>query len=411
MKVGIFIADSNGGYPVPASKGGAVPTLVEHLIKRNNELNIIDMEIVAYYDAEAEELSKKYANIKFRWIKIPNVIKLMDNITFWITKTGFKKKKALSYKNIFSLIYYIIESSKIIKNTSYDKIVLENNIPLAWIIKLSKYCGEYYYHFHNVPRINAKAKDVFNSCTGFLCVSRFVGNQIISKENAIGPIDKNKVKILYNCVDIENLNIKLDTEMREKKRLQYGINSNEKVVLFVGRLSEEKGVDKILDALKLLPKNVKALIVGSYLHGNSFKDDYQMKLFCLAKELEERVVFTGFVPHHKIGNIYQIADIAVLPSMWDEPAGLTMVEAMLCGIPVITTCSGGIPEYVGSYAVKLNRDNNIHENMANAIYNILYNNIDVTDMVNNGIKRIKKEFNSNDYLMKFCYGINALNES
>lgn len=411
MKVGIFIADSNGGYPVPASRGGAVPTLVEHLIKRNNELNMIDMEIISYYDAEAEKLSRKYANIKFRWIKIPQIIKLMDYIVFWTIKTWFKKKKALSYKNVCSLVYYIINASKIIKNISYNKIVLENNIPLAWTIKLSKYQGEYYYHFHNEPRINAKAKDVFSHCTGFLCVSQFIKNQIISQKSVLGSINENKVKILYNCVDLDLFDYKLEDEKRVKKRLQYGINDDEKIVLFVGRLSEEKGVDKVLEAIKLLPKNVKALIVGSYLHGSNLKDNYQVKLLQLAKELENRVIFTGFVPQNKISHIYQIADVAVLPSIWDEPAGLTMVEAMLCGIPVITTCSGGIPEYVGSCAVILNRDNNIHENIANAIHDVLYNNIGVNSTVNNGINRIKKEFNSDDYLYKFCCGIDAFNEN
>lgn len=410
MKVGIFIADSNGGYPVPASKGGAVSTLVEHLVKRNNELNILDMEIVSYFDAVAEELSKKYANIKFIWIKVPWIVRILDKLAFWGIRTCFRKKKSISYKNIFSLFYYIIKSSKIIKKTHYDKIVLENNIPMAWIIKLSNYQGEYYYHFHNVPRINAKAKKVFKDCTGFLCVSQFVKNQILSEKNPIGPINEKKVKVLYNCIDVEQFNDKYEEKRRLKKRKEYGIKQDETIVLFVGRLSEEKGIDKLLEAIKLVDKKIKVFVVGSCFHGSNLKDSYQIKLFYLAKELKNRVRFLGFIPQKKINEIYHMADIAVLPSMWDEPAGLTMVEAMACGLPVITTCSGGIPEYVGMCAIKLNADADIQKNIAKAINDIIDNKVNIKDMVSKGIKRVNEQFNSNEYLTKFCYEIGVLDE-
>ena len=51
----------------------------------------------------------------------------------------------------------------------------------------------------------------------------------------------------------------------------------------------------------------------------------------------------------------------MLPSMWDEPAGLTMVEAMASGVPVITTNSGGIPEYSGGYSVVLERNSELEK--------------------------------------------------
>jgi glycosyltransferase involved in cell wall biosynthesis len=50
--------------------------------------------------------------------------------------------------------------------------------------------------------------------------------------------------------------------------------------------------------------------------------------------------------------------------MWEEPAGLTMIEAMACGIPTITTCSGGIPEYVDDCAIVLERDERLVMNIA-----------------------------------------------
>ena len=214
MKIAIFIADSNGGYPVPAVKGGAVSTLVEHLVEKNNERQLAEMTVVSYYDKEAVEKAKKYPNIIFKWIKPPKIIKKMDDFSFFILKTFFKHQKALSFKNLWSLIYYIFKSASFLKSKEYDNVVLENNIPMAWIIKMAKYEGKYFYHFHNVPRINAKVKSVFEKCTGYLCVSDYVAKQIESEDNPIGPIPKSKIKVLYNAVDMEQF------EANCKNRLQ-----------------------------------------------------------------------------------------------------------------------------------------------------------------------------------------------
>lgn len=70
-------------------------------------------------------------------------------------------------------------------------------------------------------------------------------------------------------------------------------------------------------------------------------------------------------------SIYQLGNIAVLPSMWEEPAGMTMVEAVVSGLPLITTNSGGIPEYISDdVAVLLDRDENLVDNIRDTIVKI-----------------------------------------
>jgi glycosyltransferase involved in cell wall biosynthesis len=68
----------------------------------------------------------------------------------------------------------------------------------------------------------------------------------------------------------------------------------------------------------------------------------------------------------------KIANIIVVPSIWEEPFGLTVLEAMAAGVPLIATRSGGIPEICKGVATLIDRDN-VCENIANAI-NHLYNN-------------------------------------
>lgn len=371
MKVGILTADSNGGYPVPATRGGAVSTLVEHLVDENNKKQLFEMDIISFYDIDAEKASKQYPNVHFIWVSPPEIIKKLDNVFFWTMKNIFRRK-AISYKSIFSLIYYIIVSSIVIKKEHYDKIVLENNIPLAWSIRLSRYSGDYYYHLHNIPRIHAGCKKIFKNCTSFLCVSQYVANQICSKNNPIGPIPKKKVKILYNCIDKSIFKPLCSETDVNKLREKHNISQNDKVISFVGRLSEEKGIDKILKALLILNrKDITLLIVGSYIHNSKVINDYQNNLYTLSQTLSNKVLFTGYIPQNKVHEIFQLSDIAVLPSMWEEPAGLTMVEAMACGTPVITTNSGGIPEYMNDQAVILKRDSELINNIANSIDQLL----------------------------------------
>ena len=88
----------------------------------------------------------------------------------------------------------------------------------------------------------------------------------------------------------------------------------------------------------------------------------------MIENIKEKVIFTGFVNYDEIYRMYAVADIAVLPSIWDDPAPLTIIEALVSGLPIITTRSGGIPEYAtdGS-AIILERDNNLVNNIVKNI--------------------------------------------
>lgn len=347
MNIAIFIADSNGAFPVPAVKGGAVATLVEHLIKEGNKDNNNKLTIFSYYDKNALNISKKYSNIEFIWIKRPMIIKAFDRILFKGIQVLRKNKKSISYATVFSLCWYILKCSIHLRKNNYDKVILENNIPIAWIIKLSRYTGDYYYHFHNIPRINAKCKDVFAKCKGMLCVSKFVASQIKSKENAIGPVREEQIKILYNCIDTEIFKIKDYDKCKKQIVEKYHLPVNKKIIVYVGRLSKEKGIDVLLQACKKLDReDYIVLIVGSFIQGVKAKDSYEDELLKLANDLKGKVYFTGYANQEDLPTIYAGSDVVVLPSMWDEPAGLTMVEAICCGANLITTKSGGIPEYI-----------------------------------------------------------------
>ena len=119
-KVVILTADSNTGYPVPATKGGAVSELVENVINSNEEKQIFDFTIISTYDRLAMERSKKYSHTKFYWQKPSKTVNYLDKIIFKLSKL-ILKERSKSFKSMVSLIQYIFFARKILKDNDYEQ--------------------------------------------------------------------------------------------------------------------------------------------------------------------------------------------------------------------------------------------------------------------------------------------------
>lgn len=401
-KIAIFIADSNGCYPVPAVRGGAVSALVEHILKKCNEYEEYSVSVYTYYDEKAIESSKQYPNISFFWVKIPKFVKILDALVFKCFTILFPGKKSISFLSIISLFWYIGQCSRMLKKNQYDKIILENNVIISWIVKLSNYKGWYCYHLHNLPRTMAKADSVYKNCNAFYCVSNFMSRILCSENSPIIKLPAKKCKEFYNCIDTDHFKRCTDETQIQLYRDKYGVVDGDKVIVYVGRLSEEKGVDKLLEAVYLLKdRQIKILIVGALVYDTAIVDPYIMRLHKLSEDLKEQVVYAGYISQSELPIVYSISDIAILPSVWDEPAGLTMIEAMACGTPLITCASGGIPEYVGESAIVLNREDHLVENIAKNIRLLLENPQLRKEYAEKGMDRIRENFNLDKYYEEF----------
>jgi len=117
------------------------------------------------------------------------------------------------------------------------------------------------------------------------------------------------------------------------------------VVGFMGRLVEEKGLDTLISALKCLPENVVALIVGSG------PVQAQLEQLSLNLGLARRVTWIPSVASLEVPRYLNVFDALVLPSRtrpkWKEQFGRVLIEAMACEVPVIGSNSGEIPNVVG----------------------------------------------------------------
>jgi glycosyltransferase involved in cell wall biosynthesis len=133
-------------------------------------------------------------------------------------------------------------------------------------------------------------------------------------------------------------------------------------VLFVGRISPEKGVHILVEAWEhvrathpqanLRIAGPRAVMTPALL-GDPLGDPLVEALvpmcgpsYASAWKLHPSIQFTGHIAHSKLLDEYRSADVFVFPSVWEEPFGLPIVEAMAAGIPVVATRSGGIPDIV-----------------------------------------------------------------
>lgn len=106
-------------------------------------------------------------------------------------------------------------------------------------------------------------------------------------------------------------------------------------------------------------ENIEYIIVGNNFFGTSSEDAYIKKLKKLAKGLENKIHFTGYIENKKLYKIYSVSDVVVIPTQYEEVFGVVALEAMAMGLPVIASVSGGLQEVLSSkcsLSVKRNKD-------------------------------------------------------
>jgi spore coat protein SA len=129
------------------------------------------------------------------------------------------------------------------------------------------------------------------------------------------------------------------------------------IILFASRLVPEKGVHVFVAAMRRLhERGVRAegSIVGASGFGGSKTTEYIREL---RRNAPPNVQFHGYCAGQALGDTFRRADIFCLPSIWQDPLPLAVLEAMASGLPVVATHSGGIPEMLaGGGGVLVSRD-------------------------------------------------------
>jgi glycosyltransferase involved in cell wall biosynthesis len=174
-------------------------------------------------------------------------------------------------------------------------------------------------------------------CDAVIAVSTYEGDYLVSK-----GIDRRKIVVTGNGVHTEDyLPKELPSFQAELVRL-YGLSPTTKIIIFVGRKLEYKGIATLVDACRSLSieGDVALLLVGP---SSSWFDAYYGKL---SKQDRQRIIDLGTVSEQEKINLLHVADVLVLPSRF-EAFGIVFLEAWASGTPVIGAATGAIPGIIG----------------------------------------------------------------
>lgn len=372
MKVAIVTA---GTLPVPAVRGGAVEALVESLAMENEEYRRLELVIISVFDAEAEKQAQRYPHTQFIFLRPSAWIEALDRCAYFIATKLLKRRGAASYRNVFRRFYMLYKTTRILASDTFDRVVLENSATLFRVLKgkrnWRKYEGKYYFHIHNAVTGSYGCTKIIQGCKT-LAVSNYINKTLPEFMRAIPEENR---RVLRNGIDTKRFAPEIRSEDHDRLRHQFGLGGEDLVLLFAGRLTPEKGIKELLEAFQKLDlPHVKLLIVGSPFFDSGLQSPFEKQIRQLSETMKDRVIFTGFIPNPEMPSLYALADVAVMPSIWEDPAPLAMIEAMASGLPLITTLSGGIPEYVNdNCAVLLPRDEQIVTHLTEALHVLVLN--------------------------------------
>ena len=359
MKIAVMTC---GMLPIPAVQGGAVENLIDFYLEYNDIHKLHDITVYSPWDAKVEQHSALSSDIN-------------HYIFIDVTSFGARISRRIrsffhsnEYYNYF-IEYYFEKVYADLKKRDFDLIILENCVGFSYKLSQRGY-QNLILHLHN-ELLHSKSRHhdvIFNSLTKILTVSDYIKDRVSSIQSS--P----KIQTIHNGIDLSKFK-KKDIPFITRKGM--GFLEDDFVMIYSGRINKEKGVSELIDAMIMLndyPK-IKLMIIGGSFFGNTKHDDaYIGSLKEKTKKIENKIIFTGFIPYEDMPNYLQLADVAVIPSIWNDPFPTTELEAQAMGLPIITTRRGGIPEEVSEEnAILLETDEHFASNLASTVINLYEN--------------------------------------
>lgn len=364
-------------FPVPAVKGGAVEQLATFLADENEKNHKINLTFISVYDELAIEASQKYKYSKFIYIPI--------NL----------KEEKYEYSVVDStLVEYMNNVEKAIKNKNFDYVIIQGGRKEHIIPSIPYNKRITYLHGPTVE------KELHKYYRAIMVVSHFIANCYYKQTDT----PKECIIPLENAIHLEDFSKKISENEKQQLKEKYNISENDIIINFCGRTIAEKGVKELIQAFKQM-KNVykcKLIIMGNCNYAKQVKTPFEEELFKIAKEMKDRIIFTGFIPNKELYKIHHISDIAVIPSIFEEPFGLTVIEAMASGLPLITSDAGAIPDIVNEKnAIIVKRDNNFVHNLSAALDKLICDS-NLRGEMRKYSEEIVKDYDTPNYYNNFC---------
>lgn len=363
-------------YP-PRVVGGiskVVYDLSHKMVKEGNEVTVVtykDGDNVKYYENDKGVEVYRVDNYMIR----PN------NFIDWIMQLNFnmitKANEIINKNGKFDVIHahdwLVAYSAKSIKE-SY-------NIPLISTIHATESGRNSGIHDETQRYINDSEWMLTYESSEVIVNSNYMKNEV---QRLFGlPYDK--INVIPNGVNLQLFsNVNIDYDFRR----QYAMD-NEKIILYVGRLVYEKGIQNLIAAMpKILDRyhDSKLIICGR----GGMIDELREQVKYLG--IDNKVYFAGYCDSKKMQKMYKCADVAVFPSTY-EPFGIVAIESMLSGTPTIVSDVGGLNEIVEHGVTGMKSYAGNANSIADSVLALLFDSKLCASISQNAIKKVKENYN------------------
>lgn len=353
--------------PVPNIRGGAIQTYicgVSDLLSQQHDITIISREDP---DLPNEEVVNG-----IRYVRIHSN-RLLDIYMQGIVKYLSETKETYDIIHIFNRPKLVLPVSELAPSS---RIILSMHNDMFKPEKISRVEG---------------AAAIEKTDT-IITISKYIGQTICSYFPEAAP----KIRPIYSGVDLSRFAPWRQSEaaLRARKdiRAKYNLESK-KVILFVGRLSRNKGPHVLVKAMSHVKHSDAVLvIVGAAWYSDDTISDYIAYTRALAERSPIPVITTGYVQADEVHNWFCAADVFVCTSIWEEPLARVHYEAMAAGLPFITTSRGGNPEIIQNDNGYLVEDPEDPLHYANYLNKLLSNLEATREMGSRGRKLVEQNF-------------------
>ena len=196
---------------------------------------------------------------------------------------------------------------------------------------------------------------------------------------------------------ISEFNDSVDLQKIIEFKDKYHINSDEKVLLWAGRLSKQKGADQVEEVLLKLVNNnfkVKLLLAGGDIFDNP--------------KLCDHIISPGWLNEDQMRVVFDIADLVLVPSIYPDPFPTVVLEAMQSGTPTIVTCFGGASEAVTDNVTGLVINPFNTDNFYNSVYELISDEKLHATMSMESMKRFDRFFSIDSCMKRYLDLIHKL---
>ena len=188
-------------------------------------------------------------------------------------------------------------------------------------------------------------RTAYEAATAIVAVSEGMRADILRCYPAIDP---ERVRVIHNGIDLEKWRApRTQEELERKERVlkEHGIDPQRRTVVFVGRITRQKGLPHFLRAARLLPDDVQIVLCAGAPDTPEIAAEVEGLVSELRRSRTGVVLITEMLPQPEVAAILDAATVFITPSVY-EPLGIVNLEAMALGLPVVGTATGGIPDVI-----------------------------------------------------------------